>query len=445
MSKIVIIGAGSGFGGRLSIDILVREPLRDATIALCDIHPGRLEKVKAYVELAIKKHNLPAKVEASVNRRDLLPGADFVVTSVAVGGGAYYGYPYNAEIEIPRKYGMDIYVGDTVSTAAVFRFLRTAPIHLQILRDMEELCPNALQLNHTNPMAMLTWMHHAASSIRNVGLCHGIQGTSRKIAEWINVPEEEITYQWAGINHMAWLLECRRGEEDLYPRLRALIDGPNKVEGEAVRFQILKHFGRFCTESNRHASEYVPYFRKRPDMLEQFDCVPRNLITALDPSKRVWTDESGGDTMQKSLEELQASREFSSGIMQAVVTDKPYKFYGNVQNTGLIPNLPEGCCVEVPCMTDRAGIHPCYVGNLPPQLAALCRSNVAVQQLAVEAFIERDREKAFHACALDPLTAAILTLDQIRSMFEELWDVEKDLLAYFDKSHSGVMPETCAD
>lgn len=445
MSKIVIIGAGSGFGGRLSIDILVRQPLSGSTIALCDIHPGRLHKVKEYVELAVKTHNLPAKVEACVNRRELLEGADFVVTSIAAGGGAYYGFPYNAEIEIPKKYGIDIYVGDTVSTAAVFRFLRTAPIHLQVFRDIEEICPNAIVLNHTNPMAMLTWMHHAATNVQNVGLCHGIQGTSRKIAAWIDVPQEEITYQWAGINHMAWLLELRRGGEDLYPRLRALINDPEKIKDERVRFQILKHFGRFCTESNRHASEYVPYFRKRSDMLEQFDLVSRGLIMQLDPSKRVWTDESGGDAMQKSLEHLEASREFSSGIMQAAQEDEPYRFYGNVRNTGLIPNLPENCCVEVPCMADRAGIHPCYVGNLPTQLAALCRSNVAVQQLAVEAFLERDREKAFHACALDPLTAAVLTLDQIREMFDELWEAEKELLAYFDKSHSGIMPEICAD
>ncbi len=185
MPKLVIIGAGSGFGGRLSLDTLSRKPLQDSLIVLCDIHPERLNKVKGYVERTIEKYKLPARVEATTDRREALPGADFVVTSISVGGAAYSGFPFNTEVEIPRKYGVDQFIADTVSVGAVFRFLRTGPVHLQIYRDIEELCPDAMVMNHTNPMAMLTWAHHAATSVRNVGLCHGVQGTSKQLAEWL--------------------------------------------------------------------------------------------------------------------------------------------------------------------------------------------------------------------------------------------------------------------
>ncbi|MCX7016420.1 MAG: alpha-glucosidase/alpha-galactosidase, partial [Candidatus Sumerlaeota bacterium] len=223
MLKIVIIGAGSGFGGRLSIDILSREPLRDSTICLVDIHAGRLKQVQRYVERTIEKYRLPTKVVASLDRREVLPGADFVVTSISAGGGAYWGFPYTAEIEIPQKYGIEQTVADTVTVGGVFRFLRTGPVQQQILKDMEDLCPNAMVLNHTNPMAMLIWLHSTASTMRNVGLCHGVQGTTNMLARMMGVPADEVTHTVAGVNHLAWFLELKRNGEDLYPKLREAI------------------------------------------------------------------------------------------------------------------------------------------------------------------------------------------------------------------------------
>ncbi len=442
MPKIAIIGAGSGFGGRLSIDIMSREALQDSEIRLCDIHAERLDKVRGYVQRTIDKHGLPTRVTASMDRKEVLSGADFVITSVAVGGGAYYGFPFNVEVGIPKKYGIDQSVADTCSVGAVFRFLRTGPVQQQFLLDMEDLCPDALVLNHTNPMCMLTWLHSVGTSIHNVGICHGVQATARRLANWIDVPQEEVSYLCAGINHLAWMLEFKRGQEDLYPKVWALLDDPEKIKGEEVRFEIMKHFGYFSTESNRHDSEYMPYFRRTPELMEYFK-LPSREVPDEAPSTREWLKDSEGDS-DGPVGELRRSHEYTSGIMEAVVTDEPYRFNGNVMNTGLITNLPEGCCVEVPCMADSRGVHPCYVGDLPPQCAALDRSNVAVQELAVRAVLDHDREAAFHACCLDPLTASVLPLHKIREMFEEMWEAEKELLTYFDKSHTGPLPELCA-
>lgn len=444
LAKVVIIGAGSGFGGRLSIDIMSREVLQDATICLCDVHSGRLEQVRSYVQRTAERYNLSTKVVASTNRRELLPGADFVITSISVGGGAYYGHPYKAEIEIPRKYGIEQSVADTTSVGAVFRFLRTGPVQHQFFRDIEELCPDALVLNHTNPMAMLTWLHSVDSSVRNVGLCHGVQGTAMMLSRAIGVPYEEVSYRCAGINHLAWFLEYKRGNEDLYPLIWKAMEQPELLAKERVRFEIMKHFGYFPTESSRHDSEYIPYFRRTAEEMAEFGLTPREVPEG-PPSVRAWMRDTGvtGDE-NLPVGELRRSREYTSAIMEAVLTNVPFSFNGNVMNTGLITNLPQGCCVEVPCMTDSRGVHPCYVGDLPPQLAALNRSNVAVQELAVKAVLERDREAAFHACALDPLTAAILPLGKIREMFEELWEAEKDLLLWFDPSHKGALPEPYA-
>lgn len=448
MAKIVIIGAGSGFGGRLSIDVLSRKPLQDSEIRLCDIHAGRLEKVRAYVERTIEKYRLPAKVVASTDRRALLKGADFVVTSISVGGGAYYGNPYNWEIAIPREYGVEQFVGDTVGPGAVFRFLRTGPVQHQMFRDMEELCPNAFVLNHTNPMAMISWLHLVDSSMRYVGLCHGIQGTTMAMARWIGVPYEEISYSVAGINHLAWIVEFKRGEEDLYPLVRQVPEKhPEVYERERVRFEILKYFGYFSTESNRHDAEYLPYFIRTPELRAHYGLPPRTLSDT-PPRQREWMADTGvTESADLPVGTLRLSHEYSSGIMEAVVTNTPYTFYGNVMNTGgLVNNLPHHCCVEVKCVADRRGIHPTRFGDLPPHLAALCRSNIAVHELAVRAVLDRDREAAFHACCLDPLTASVVPLPKIREMFDRLWQLEWDagLLKWFDPSHRGPLPETCA-
>jgi alpha-galactosidase len=308
---------------------------------------------------------------------------------------------------------------------------------------MEALCPDALALNHTNPMAMLTWLHSVDSSVRNVGLCHSVQGTTRKLARIIGVPYEEVSYLVAGINHQSWVLELKRGKEDLYPLLRAAAEDPANTEGDLVRFEMMKQFGRFPTESTRHNSEYLPYFNRTPELMARFGIEARPVS---DEPRRVreWMRDTGVEGDDGPVGELRRSHEYTTAIMEAVLTDVPFRFNGNVMNQGMITNLPAECCVEVPCMTDAQGVHPCYVGDLPPQLAAINRSNVAVQELAVRAVIDRDREAAFHACALDPLTAAVVPLHQIREMFEELWEAERDLLAWFDPDHKGPLPETCA-
>ncbi len=441
MAKIVIIGAGSGFGGRLSIDIMSREALKDSTICLCDLHTGRLGRVSDYVRRTAEAHGLPTKVIADTDRTALLPDADFVVTSISVGGGAYYGFPYKPEIEIPRKYGLEQSVADTCSVGAVFRFLRTGPVQNQILRDVERLCPEALVLNHTNPMAMLMWLHNATTGLKTVGLCHGVQDTAGKLAGYLGIGSEEISYKVAGINHLAWFLELKHGKKDLYPDLFRLLDDPETVQKDAVRFEIMKRFGYFPTESSHHDSEYMPYFRRTPELMGKYGLRQRT-VSDSPPRVREWLQD--GDGGEPAVGELRRSREYTTGIMEAVLTDEPFRFNGNIMNTGLITNLPQGSCVETPCMVDAGGVSPCYVGELPPQLAAIDRTNINVHELAVRAVLDRDREAAFHACALDPLTSSVIPLDRLRAMFDELWDAEKDLLRWFDPSHTGPLPEPFA-
>lgn len=427
MTKIVIVGAGSGFGAELSCDILSLPELRDATIALCDIHEGRLAAITRYMQRIVEANNLPAKIISSTERRDLLPGADFVVTSISVGGAAYHGYPHNIEVEIPQKYGIEQSVADTIGVGGIFRFLRTAPVQWAVCRDMEELCPNALLLNYTNPMCMLTWLHSLGSKIANVGLCHSIQHTSREISGYMGIPKGELSYMAAGINHQCWFLKLHHNGEDVYPKLQACLDIPETVAKDRVRFEMMKHFGYFVSESTVHCSEYHPYFRRTPELLEEFHLNRRTVDAEPPANRRVYLS----DPENAPLRDLTASVEYASQIIRSVVANTPFRFWGNVMNSGLIDNLPDGCCVEVPCLVDGEGVHPCHVGTLPPQLAHLNLTNIAPQELVVRAVLEKNPEYAFHAVALDPLARSLCSLNQLRAMFNELWDAEGDLLGYF--------------
>ena len=432
MAKIVIIGAGSGFGSRLSIDILARESLADSTIALCDIHQGRLGQVQDYVQRAIDGHGLPGTVVASTDREELLQDADCVVTAVSIGGPAYWGEPYKSEVEIPLSYGVVQTVADTIGVGGVFRFLRTAPEHLQFARDMERLCPDAIMLNYTNPMCMLTWLHSVGSSIQNVGLCHSVQGTTKKLADAVGADYDEVSYLVAGINHQAWVLRLRHGKEDLYPKLRAVLDSHEAFADDRVRAEMMHQFGYFVTESTRHNSEYLPYFNRTQELRDRYGVVSQAPISMENTRVRDWMKDSGvEDSGDAEIPPMAASHEYASMIIEARLTGAPFAFNGNVMNSGSITNLPERCCVEVPCLADGEGIHPTFVGALPAQCAALNMSNIAVQELAVQAVLERDREAAFHACALDPLTAAVVPLPRIRELFDELWAAEGDRLAYY--------------
>lgn len=442
MAKIVIIGAGSGFGSRLSIDIMSREALRDSTICLCDLHEGRLKRVTEYIKATVEKYHLPTRIESSTDRTKLLPGADFVITSVAVGGGAYYGFPFREEMEIPRKYGVDQAVADSYSVGATFRLLRTGPVQLQICRDIEQYCPNAWLLNHTNPMVGLTMLHSLGSSVKNVGICHGVQTTAHEVAEFLGLKDEEVTYRVAGINHLAWFLELQRTDsgKDLYPLLRQTLANPQTeaqkefLTREAVRIEILNQFGYFPTESNHHDSEYLPYFRRTPELIAHYH------LTANRPIPDKLSGMMARDWMKDSVDgeaqitgELALSREYTSGIMEGILTDRPFRFNGNVMNRGLITNLPSKLCVEVPCFADRYGVNPTVVGDLPTHLAGFDHAVAVCVQLAVEAILEKNREKAFWAVALDPNVAATCSLDSIRAMFDELWAAEGDLMEWFWK------------
>ncbi|MFQ6134158.1 MAG: alpha-galactosidase [Armatimonadota bacterium] len=430
MAKTVMIGAGSGFGKRMIVDLMSYPELQDGTLALVDINAAALEAVTEFGERVVELHEAPAKVEASTERREVLKGADYVIVAISVGGQAYSGEPYYSEVMIPKQYGVEQSVADTVGVGGVFRTLRTAPVMLDICRDMEELCPDALLINYTNPMAMLTWIMSEATGIDNVGLCHSVQGTAGQLAGYIGAPREEVTYWVAGINHMSWFLELEWKGQDAYPLLNEAMEDPEVYAKDPVRFEIMRHFDYFVTESTRHMSEYVPYFRKRPELLEEFNLPTREPAKEAKAGRWEWQDEKDRVEQLENIN-LKPSGEYASHIIQAIETGEPFRFNGNVMNEGIIGNLPAGCCVEVPCLTDASGINPCHVGELPPQLAALNAANVAVQELTVWAVLERDLHPAYQACLLDPLTASVCSLAEIRSMFDELVQAEGELLGYY--------------
>lgn len=431
MPKTVIIGAGSGFGARLSVDILAHPELREGAIALVDIDAESLELSAAYVRKVVETHGCNLEVLASTERRSVLEGADFVVVAIAVGGPAYSGPPYYHEIVIPRRYGVSQQIGDTIGPGGLFRGWRTAPVMCKILADIEELCPRALVLNYTNPMAMLCWIMNEASPVRKVGLCHSVQGTADQLAGYIGKPRSEMTHWVAGINHMSWFLELTWKGGDAYPLLREAMDDPETYAKDTVRFEIMRHFDFFVTESTPHMSEYVPYFRKKRELIERFGLHDRMPEAEAKRSTR-WAEDS---PLRKQLDgreplQIEGSHEYASFIIKSVWTDAPGRINGNVANDGCIGNLPQGCCVEVPCLVDGTGVRPCAVGALPPQLAALNVSNVVSQGLAVEAFLEQDRRKALQAVMVDPLTAAVCAPSEIEAMFNELCEAEAALIPW---------------
>jgi len=431
MANIVIIGAGSGFGRRLSLDILAHEGLRSGSIALVDINEESARNVAEFVQAAVRQLGAPVEVRWSTNRRDVLAGAQYVVVAISVGGRAYEGSPAYEEVMIPVEYGVEQSVADTVGVGGVFRTLRTAPEMLRICHDMEELCPNALLINYTNPMAMLCWAMNEGSDVDVVGLCHSVQGTSHQLASYLGKPREEMRFWVAGINHMSWFLQFDWNGQDAYPLLAAAYDDPAIRAKDPVRFEVFKHFGYFVTESSTHMSEYVPYFRKRRELWAKFDLHERRPPKEAKASRYDWHDpEWLAQLRGEKPIDIRASEEYASGIINACETGRIFRFNGNVLNDGIITNLPADCCVEVPCYVDKGGVHPCAVGDLPTQLAALNQSNIAVQDLAVQAVLEGDREKAIQACLLDPLTAAVCSLAEIREMCERLFEAEKHLLGY---------------
>lgn len=420
MPKITLIGAGSVvFAKNLLGDILSFPALADSEIALMDIDPERLhtaERVAHKVAVAVDAR--PAGITATMDRREALCGADYVITMMQVGG---YKPCTVTDFEIPKKYGLRATIADTLGIGGIMRGLRTIPVLLDIARDMRELCPNALMLQYTNPMAMNCWALNREGGVRNVGLCHSVQGTAKQLAGYIGVPFERVEYRVAGINHMAFFLEYRLGKEDLYKSLFAAAGEPTVASKDAVRFEALKRFGYFVTESSEHFSEYCPYFirRDRPDLIEAFQVPLDEYIRRCEDIIAVW-ERMREEFESESPIEVKPSPEYGSYIMESMETNTPRVVYGNVNNSGLITNLPVNCCVEVPCLVDGNGIQPTHIGDLPPQLAALIQTNVNVQSLTVEAALSGKKDLVYQAAMLDPHTCAELTMDEIRAMVDEL-------------------------
>ena len=441
MSKIVLIGAGSTkFTCRLVNDILLTPSGADAHIVLVDINAERLAQAGKLVRAIVARNKASARVELATDRKLALPGAHFVINTILVGGME----PYAADIEIPARYGVLQCVGDTLGPGGVFRGLRTIPVVLGICRDMEELCPDALFLNYTNPMAIVCMAIAQASGIRHVGLCHSVQGTSEMLARWIGAPYEEVGYRVAGINHLAWFLSFTWKGADAYPLLRRRLEDPDVVDEEPVRTDLMKHFGYFVTESSAHASEYVPYFRKSEtqvdDLVRRFKspgyyhCEWGRTGGSLHFDRTRLDEFAAAVDKGDNLDELLPagrSHEYGSRIVEAVETSRPLVINGNVPNRGLITNLPGNACVEVPCLVDGQGFQPTIIGDLPEQLAALDRSNIAVQALAVQGALTADREAIYHALMVDPLTAATCELAQIRAMADELFAADAPWLPQF--------------
>jgi alpha-galactosidase len=443
MSKITFIGAGSiVFTRNLCSDILLTPALQDCTISLMDIDPVRLERSRKLVQAIIDRRGLKARVEATMDRREAVEGARFVITTFQQGGLDAYAL----DIDIPRKYGVEQCVGDTLGPGGVFRGLRTIPVLLDLCHDMDDLAPGALLLNYVNPMAINCWAVADGSGRPHVGLCHSVQGTSEMLARWIGVPYGEVSFLCAGINHQAFFLEFRRGTQDLYPLIREALERDEVMDEEPVRGDMMKNFGYFVTESSGHASEYVPYYRKTASMVTD-DLSPRFKNQAdywFDFARtggylrhcqdRVTLADQEFRELIEGVQDLptQRTHEYGSYILEAIETHRPAHINGNVPNDGLITNLPYGCCVEVPCLVDGNGVQGVFVGDLPTQLATLNRTNISVQELTVEASLMSDKDAVHHAIMMDPLTAAVCTLPQIHAMADEMFEAQAKWLPQFD-------------
>ena len=459
--KIVMLGAGSGFTPRLMNDVLLIPGNQGGEIALVDVDENRLATMHRLIEKLLAKSGQSGrwKVRASTERREVLAGSDYIVSCIEVSGTDCVRF----DNDIPAKYGVDQCIGDTIGPGGLFKGLRTIPVFLDILRDVEELAPDALILNYTNPMNMMVLAAGRTSKIPVVGLCHSVQGTSHLLADYAGVPFDEMVWECAGINHLAWFTRLEHRGENLYPRLRArftreleqaFAEGPQNFprkddfswdvpphHGDLVRKDMMLHFGAFITESSGHLSEYLPYYRKRPEILRQY------ARPGYDGASSFYADnwprwrenvDAEREALLSGAKPLKWERswEYASWIIEAREKDSPFRIYGNVLNNvggsgQLITNLPAGGCVEVACLVDQSGVQPIRFGALPPQMAGLCASNMFMFDLGAQAAIEKSIEAAIYALCLDPLTAAVLSPAQIKAMTLELFEAEKEFLPGF--------------
>jgi alpha-galactosidase len=438
MPKITMVGAGSAvFARQIITDVLAVDGLETGTFALVDVDASRLELARKISQRLVELSGKRWKVEASTERRDVLPGTDYVVNSIEVAGLQNV----RADYDIPLKYGVDQCIGDTIGPGGIFKALRTGPAWLDIVADTKRLAPDAMILNYTNPMSILTLAAARMTSQPVVGLCHSVQGTSRQIAGYLDVPYDELVWRCAGINHNAWFTTLEHRGVDQYPRLRERAKDPEVYESDPVRFDLMLHLGAFVTESSGHFSEYVPYYRKRPDLVKKYmrpGYLGESGFYANNwPDWRRMNDERIQDMLDGETDIPRArSHEYASYIVEAAESSRPVSIWGNVVNNGAIDNLPNDGCVEVECKVDRQGFHNVHFGRLPEQLAGLNRSHMAVHELVVQALLEHDRTKALYALSLDPLTAAVCSLEEIEKLFDEMWDAERQFLAPFEKASS---------
>jgi alpha-galactosidase len=439
--KITFIGAGSTvFMKNIVGDVLQRPALAGAEIRLMDIDPVRLEESAVIAGKLIASLGVPATVMTHTDQRQALDGTDFVVVCFQIGGYE----PSTIDFEVPRKYNLRHTIADTLGVGGIMRGLRTVPHLWRICEDMLAVAPNAIMLQYVNPMAINTWaIAEKYPSIRQVGLCHSVQGTAHELAHDLDIPYEEIRYRSAGINHMAFFLEFEHRQpdgsyRDLYPDLhRAYREGRAPKPGwnprcpNKVRYEMMTRLGYFVTESSEHFAEYTPYFIKegRPDLIEKFgiplDEYPRRCVEQIAGWKRTSEEYRKADRI-----EVKPSKEYASSIVNSVWTGEPSVIYGNLRNNGAITSLPDAAAVEVPCLVDHNGIQPTLVGELPPQLTALMRTNINVQELTVRALVEENRDHIYHAAMMDPHTAAELDLEQI-------WNLVDDLI----EAHGTWLPE----
>ncbi len=443
MKKIVVIGAGSAmFAKKLIGDLMLFDDMQIDNISLVDLNTEKLEVMKQVAIQLCRQAGKEVTVEAASERREVLADADFVINTINVGGPGQY----RKDLEIPDRYGLDQVIGDTIGPGGMFRFLRAYPQIYAICKDMEELCPDAYFFNYTNPMAPLCLALSRTTSIKIFGFCHNVQSTATQLADYLRIKDmSRISYWAAGINHMDWFLEFKVDGKDAYPALREISKTYEQIECLAqyeqdyksygvtlydfVRFDVMRHFGYFVSESPLHLSEYLPYFRKNEEEIKRLRIDDRWWL-AHEEAADEYFEELKGMLGRGAEIPMEKTFEYAPEIIHAYYTGKPFRANLNVKNTGLITNLPDDCVVEVPCYTDTEGIHTCYAGALPDALAALNLTNVNVHKLMADAVVTKDRKYIYEAVKLDPFTAAKLTLDQIHAMVDELMAANEEYITY---------------
>jgi alpha-galactosidase len=422
--KVTFIGAGSVEFTRMLIgDLLGYPELRGATLSLHDIDEGRLATAEQVARVTAQEAGAAPAIEAHEDRARALEGSDYAINMIQVGGHAATVLDH----EIPARYGLRQTIGDTLGIGGIFRALRTIPVMRGIAADMASVCPDAWLLNYTNPMTMLCWATYSGTpQQRIVGLCHSVQNTTRRLSEYVGVPFEHVTFLGAGVNHQAWILRFERDGEDLYPLLDDAIERDPELRRH-VRVELYRRLGYFPTESSEHSAEYLPWLMRDDEAMEHFRLVDGEYVQRSLETLREY-DETRALLAAGEPLPIEPSVEYAPQIIHSIETGEPRTIYGNVENTGLIENLPRGACVEVPCLVDAAGVEPVHVGELPPQLAALNRTYLNVCELTVQAALEGRPELVRHAAMLDPNAAGTLSLDQIWALCDDLTEAHGDAL-----------------